>query len=150
SLPGRSVHSLRARWARWHKPWKSADGLLIEEIASDALQPYSLTRRAWSPSVLQQYARCPYRFALRGIYGLRPAERPAGIQRMEPAVRGEIYHAVQFELLRDLAENDALPIRAETLAVGLDRLDPVLEEVARHFEESLAPAIPQIWRAEFQ
>ena len=82
-LPGRSVESLRARWARWHKAWKAADGLVVEEIGSDALTPYRLSQRAWSPSVLQQYARCPYRFALRGIYGLRPAERAAGIQRMD-------------------------------------------------------------------
>jgi len=102
SLPGRAVASLRARWMRWHKPWKPADGLFIEEIGSDALTPYRLTARPWSPTLLQQYARCPYRFALRGIFGLRPAERPAGIQRMNPADRGNLYHAVQFELLRDL------------------------------------------------
>ncbi|PYT22412.1 MAG: hypothetical protein DMG57_35530 [Acidobacteria bacterium] len=150
SLPGRSVDSLRARWARWHKPWKAADGLLIEEIGSDALKPYSLSQRAWSPSVLQQYARCPYRFALRGIHGLRPAEKPAGIQRMDPATRGEIHHAVQFELLRDLEQNQSLPIKADTLAQALDRLDAVLQQVAQRFEADLAPAIPQIWRGEIQ
>jgi ATP-dependent helicase/nuclease subunit B len=130
-LPGRSVESLRARWARWHKPWKAADGLFVEEIGSDALTPYLLTNRAWSPSVLQQYARCPYRFALRGVFGLREAEQPAGIQRMDPATRGELYHAVQFELLR-----------------GEGSLDEVLDRVAARFEADLAPAIPQIWRAE--
>ena len=150
SLPGRSVHSLRARWARWHKPWKAADGLFIEEIGSDALAPYLLSKHAWSPSVLQQYARCPYRFALRGIYGLRPAEEPMGIQRMDPATRGEIYHAVQFELLRDLAKNALLPVTRDTLGAALDRLDAVLHQVAQRFEADLAPAIPQIWRAELQ
>jgi CRISPR/Cas system-associated exonuclease Cas4 (RecB family) len=134
SLPGRSVESLRARWARWHPSWKAADGLMVPEIGSDALAPYLLSARAWSPSVLQQYARCPYRFALRGIFGLRPAEQPAGIQRMDPATRGELFHAVQFELLR---EGDPLA-----------RLDDVLERVAARFEAELAPAIPQIWRAE--
>ncbi len=140
SLPGRSVHSLRARWTRWHKPWKAADGLIVEEIGSGALDASRLAARAWSPSVLQQYARCPYRFALRGIYGLRPAAPPAPIQRMDPATRGEIYHAVQFELLRE-----SLPP-----AESLDRLDAVLEQVARLYEEKLAPAIPQIWHAEIQ
>ena len=134
SLPGRAVESLRARWARWHKPWKPVDGLIIPEIGSDALTPYLLTARSWSPSVLQQYARCPYRFALRGIFGLRAAGRPAGIQRMDPATRGELFHAVQFELLR--------------APDPLDRLDEALEQVAARFEASLAPAIPQIWRAE--
>ncbi len=140
SLPGRSVDSLRARWTRWHKPWKAADGLFIEEIGSDALKPYSLSQRAWSPSVLQQFARCPYRFALRGIHGLRPAEKPAGIQRMDPATRGEIYHSVQFELLRE-------PLHA---SAALDRLDAVLQQVAQRYEADLAPAIPQIWHAEIQ
>jgi len=134
SLPGRSVQSLRARWARWHKAWKVADGLIVEEIGSDALTPYLLSNRAWSPSVLQQYARCPYRFALRGIFGLRAAEQPTGVQRMDPATRGELYHAVQFDLLRG--------------PDPLDRLDEVLQSVAVRFEAKLAPAIPQIWRAE--
>jgi len=150
SLPGRSVNSLRARWARWHKPWKAADGLFIEEIGSHALAPYLLSQRAWSPSVLQQYARCPYRFALRGIHGLRPAEAPAGIQRMDPATRGEIYHAVQFELFRDLAQSQSLPVKADNLDAALDRLDAVVESVAQRFEADLSPAIPQIWRAEVQ
>jgi RecB family exonuclease len=150
SLPGRSVPSLRARWTRWHKPWKAADGLVVEEIGSDALTPYLLSQRAWSPSVVQQYARCPYRFALRGIHGLRAAESPAGIQRMDPATRGEIYHAVQFELLGDLAARACLPVTGDNLGVALDRLDAVLQQVARRFEADLAPAIPQIWHAETQ
>jgi CRISPR/Cas system-associated exonuclease Cas4 (RecB family) len=149
-LPGRSVESLRARWARWHKAWKAADGLFVEEIGSDALAPYRLSERTWSPSVLQQYARCPYRFALRGIHGLRPAVQPSGIQRMDRATRGEIYHAVQFELLGNLAQNGLLPVTSDNLATVLDRLDAVLDEVAQRFEADLAPAIPQIWRAETQ
>jgi ATP-dependent helicase/nuclease subunit B len=150
SLPGRAVYSLRARWVRWHKPWKAADGLFIEEIGSDALLAYRLSARAWSPSVLQQYARCPYRFALRGIHGLRPAEQPGGIQRMDPATRGQIFHAVQYRLLRDLNERGLLPVHAGNLAAALDRLDTVLPEVAEEFEAKLAPAIPQIWRSEVQ
>ena len=149
-LPGRAVESLRARWTRWHKPWKAADGLLLEEIGSDVLKPFFLSARAWSPSVLQQYARCPYRFALRGIHGLAPAERPSGIQRMDPATRGELYHQVQFELLRDLAARDSLPVTTQNLGTALERLDAVLERAAQRAEADLAPAIPQIWRAETQ
>lgn len=150
SLPGHAVASLRVRWMRWHKPWKPADGLFIEEIGSDALKAYRLTARAWSPSVLQQYARCPYRFALRGIFGLRSAERPAGIQRMDPADRGNLYHAVQFELLRDLAAAGLVPVTGENLAAALERLDAVLQTEAARAEADLAPAIPQIWRADMQ
>jgi RecB family exonuclease len=150
SLPGRAVEALRARWVRWHRAWKAADGLFIEEIGSDALKAYRLTERAWSPSVLQQYARCPYRFALRGIFGLRPADRAAGIQRMDPAERGNLYHAVQFELLHDLRAAGLVPVTGGNLEAALERLDAILQAEAARAESALAPAIPQIWRAEVQ
>jgi ATP-dependent helicase/nuclease subunit B len=125
---------LRSRWVRWHKPWKAADGLFVEEIGSDALKPYLLTAKAWSPSSLQQYARCPYRFALHGIFGLRPAERPTAIQRLDPSTRGQIYHEVQYELMKGARRE----------------LDDVLCEVAAQWKEKLAPAIPQVWESEVQ
>jgi CRISPR/Cas system-associated exonuclease Cas4 (RecB family) len=134
-LPGRAVESLRARWTRWHKPWKAADGLIVDEIGNDAMKPYGLKARAWSPSALQQYARCPYRFALHGVFGLRPAERPVGIQRIDPLTRGIIYHEVQYEFLREAEQT-------------LERLAEVVERVAAAWEEKLAPAIPRIWRSE--
>jgi RecB family exonuclease len=137
-LPGRAIASLRARWTRWHKPWKAADGLLIEEIGSDALKAFRLAARPWSPSALQQYARCPYRFALHGIFGLRPQERPQGIQRLDPATRGQIFHEVQFRLLREGGED------------ALERLDAVLCDVAERWKDELAPAIPQIWESEIR
>jgi CRISPR/Cas system-associated exonuclease Cas4 (RecB family) len=148
SLPGRSVAALRARWMRWHKPWKGADGLMVEEIGSDTMKPYPLGERAWSPSLLEQYARCPYRFALRGILGLRPADRPVGIQRMDPAVRGQIYHEVQFELLRELTGRGMAPVTQANRADALELLGEVVERVASRAEAELAPAIPQIWQSE--
>jgi RecB family exonuclease len=149
-LPGRAVASLRARWMRWHKTWRAADGLYIEEIGRDALKAYRLTERAWSPTLLQQYARCPYRFALRGIFGLRPADRPTGIQRMDPAERGNLYHAVQFELSTDLRGAGLVPVNSGNLATALERLDAILQVEAARAERELAPAIPAIWRSEVQ
>jgi CRISPR/Cas system-associated exonuclease Cas4 (RecB family) len=137
-LAGRAIPALRARWMRWHKPWKAADGLLIEEIGSDALKAFRLAAKPWSPSALQQYARCPYHFALHGIFGLRPQERPQGIQRLDPATQGQIFHEVQFQLLRDGGEN------------ARERLDAVLREVTDRWKDELAPAIPQIWDSEVQ
>jgi ATP-dependent helicase/nuclease subunit B len=136
-LPGRAVDSLRARWMRWDpKRWRPADGLVVEEIGSDLMKLYSIKQRAWSPSLLEQYARCPYRFALRGIHGLSEAARPEALQRMDPATRGMIYHEVQAELLQGTD--------------WLERLDEVLDRIAAEYEEKLAPAIPQIWRTEVQ
>ena len=57
---------------------------------------------------------------------------------------------MQFELLRDLAAAGLVPINSENLAAALERLDAVLQVEAARFEADLAPAIPQIWRAEMQ
>jgi len=144
-LPGRAVEALRARWLRWHKPWKPADGLIVEEIGSDALKPYFLTEQSWSPSVLQEYARCPYRFALRGIFKLRPSETPAALQKMDPATRGRLFHEVLYEILRQSAE-----ITPETAEHWLAQVDTALATVAANAEAELAPAIPQIWASEIE
>jgi RecB family exonuclease len=136
-LPGRAVDSLRVRWARWdRKRWRPADGLVVDEIGSDLMKPYGLKQRAWSPSALEQYARCPYRFALRAIHGLSEAERPGALERMDPATRGMIYHEVQAELLQGTEWRE--------------RLDGVLDGVAARYAENLAPAIPAIWRREVE
>ncbi|MDE3164571.1 MAG: PD-(D/E)XK nuclease family protein, partial [Acidobacteriota bacterium] len=136
-LPGRAVESLRSRWMRWDpKLWRPADGLIADEIGSDLMKPYRLRERAWSPTQLEQYARCPYRFALKAIHGFHERETPAAIESMDPATRGMIYHEAQAELLREGA--------------WLERLDAVLDQVAGRFQEELAPAIPEIWRAEVE
>ena len=144
SLPGRAVASLRARWMRWHSPWKVADGLIVEIIGDETLKPYFMGSKAWSPTTLQQYARCPYRFALRGVLGLREAEQPAPLQRMDPATKGQLFHQVQFEYLRQTAGREL------TLEGRLAVLDEVIDQVAERAEAELAPAIPQIWTSELE
>jgi CRISPR/Cas system-associated exonuclease Cas4 (RecB family) len=78
----------------------------------------------------------PIRFALHAIFGLRAAERPQAIQRLDAATRGQIYHEVQFRLLRNGGQN------------ALEQLDEVLREVTERWKDELAPAIPQIWDSE--
>jgi CRISPR/Cas system-associated exonuclease Cas4 (RecB family) len=144
-----AVRSLRARWIRWKKPWKWADGFVDPDMHVLAmLGEHRPSKRAWSVSALQQYARCPYRFLLRGIYQLEPAEQPEPIQRLDPVTRGEVYHRVQFELLRDLSANGLLPI-ADVPAV-LDKLAVIVARISADYEERLAPAIPQVWAAEIE
>jgi RecB family exonuclease len=109
---------------------------VVDEIGSDLMKPYGLKQRAWSPSMLEQYARCPYRFALRAIFELHETERPGALERMDPSTRGMLYHEVQAELLRGTD--------------WLARLDEVVDQVANRYAERHAPAIPEIWRREVE
>ena len=122
------MDALRSRWvlggtSRGRRP----DGLFVEEIGSDAVKPYFLTEKAWTASALQQAEVLPrYRFALQGIFGLRPEERPSAIQRMDPSIsRGDL-------------PRDSVP----NLLSGAGDLDEVLREVTGKWKEDLAPGDP--------
>jgi RecB family exonuclease len=112
-----------------------------------ALDKYRLRARAYSPTALEDLAACPYRFALRSIYKLRPAEHAAEPQRMDPVVRGQLFHQVQTEFLRELKAAGELPVREVTSAVE-QRLSGTLDRLAAALAERLAPAIPGVWAAE--
>ena len=102
------------------------------------LEGYRLGQHAYSTSALQQFAMCPYRFALRGDPRLQAADQPAALQRMDPAIRGSIYHETQFEFLREMRDR----VRPTPLGNKSFELDECLDHIAAAYAEKLAPAIP--------
>jgi ATP-dependent helicase/nuclease subunit B len=147
----RLARSLRSRWYRWKPKWVEADGLITHNADTlAALAEHRLKSRAWSPSSLQQFAACPYRFALHGIYGLRPREEASPIEQMDPLTRGGLFHAVQFALLNELKRSSLLPVNSSTLAETLQIADAVLDKTAAKYEEELAPAIERVWKTEIE
>jgi ATP-dependent helicase/nuclease subunit B len=145
------ARSMRARWARWNRSWRPADGLVTADTAAlEALGGQRLTARTWSPSSLEQFALCPYKFALHGIYKLRPREEGAPLEQMDPLTRGALFHEIQFELFQELERMELLPVNEERLREALPLADAVLNRVAAKYEEDLAPAIPRVWRSEIE
>jgi ATP-dependent helicase/nuclease subunit B len=145
------ARSLRARWKRWAHKWTEADGLITADApALAALAEHRLDARPWSASSLQHFAACPYRFALHGIYGLRPRDEAAPIEQMDPLTRGALFHAVQFALLGELKRQEMLPVNPSNLADAVQLADRVLDSVADRYREDLAPAIPRVWNTEIE
>jgi ATP-dependent helicase/nuclease subunit B len=143
--------SLRTRGRRWRNFWSSADGLVDPDAATlQALESHRLGRRSYSPSSLQHFAACPYRFLLHAVFQLRPREHPARLEQMDPLTRGALFHSVQFELFRELSRADLLPVTQGRLPQILDRGDHVLDRVAARYEDELAPAIPRVWKSEIE
>ncbi|MEP6961545.1 MAG: PD-(D/E)XK nuclease family protein, partial [Acidobacteriota bacterium] len=146
-----AARSLRSRWKRWQSKWNSADGLIASQEATlTALGAHRLAARSWSPSSLENFAVCPYKFALHGIFRLRPREEIAPLEQLDPRTRGSLFHAVQYELFRDLQAAQQLPVSPENLAHALGRLEVVLSNVVTEYEERLAPAIPRVWESEIE
>lgn len=143
------ARSLRNRGRRWLNFLSPVDGLVDPQPSSlEALDDFRLTRRSYSPTSLQHYAACPYRFYLHGILRLRPREEIEDLEQLDPLTRGSLYHAIQFSFLRDLAEDNALEFSPQREPDLLQRLDRAIENVAADYSERLRPALPAVYDGE--
>jgi ATP-dependent helicase/nuclease subunit B len=145
------AESLR-RYARRNRiGWFPADGIVDPDAATRAvLATQRLAARSYSPSALQHFAACPYRFLLHAIHKLRPREEKVALEQMDPLTRGALFHEAQFRLFRELQAAELLPMQPQNAARLLEIADGVLDRVAAENEEKLAPAIPRVWRSEIQ
>ena len=146
------ARSLRTRAARWsRRSWSGADGIVDpDESTLGVLASQRMTARSYSPSALQHFAACPYKFLLYAIHRLQEREESAAIEKMDPLTRGGLFHEVQRDVFRELEGTKLLPVTASNLTRAIAAADKVLNRVASKYEEDLAPAIPQIWKSEIE
>ena len=141
--------SVTMRWARGRSRWRPEDGLTrVTPAIADILKTQRLAQRPYSVSALQKFTTCPYQFALSAIYRLEPNDAPEPLQRLDPLMRGALFHEAQAQLMRVLHAENRLPVTDPGTGYALEVLDRVLGEVAAKYEEELAPAIARVWRDE--
>ncbi len=112
------------------------------------LDTQRLGARPYSVSALQKFATCPYQFVLSAIYRFAPNEPPEPLQRLDPLMRGSLFHEVQARVLRVLQADKRLPLTLDDVPHALQRLAAALEATAGAYKERLAPAIDRVWRDE--
>ncbi len=141
------ARALRSRSRRWDvKSWKPADGFIVSTPeARTALAAHAPAARSFSPTALEQFAACPYKFVLRTIVRLEARATPAPIEVLGPLERGSLVHEVQFEILGELRGAGLLPLTVANLADARDRLDTTLDRVAARYYDDLFPAIERVW-----
>jgi CRISPR/Cas system-associated exonuclease Cas4 (RecB family) len=145
------ARSLRTRWARWHRRFTEADGLVrVTDGTREALEAARLGARAYSASALQKFAACPYQFFLSAICRLEPRPEVAPVVELDPATRGHLFHRVQADAMRALAAEGLLPLDADRLDPARATLDRTLDRVAEQYREELAPAIRRVWQDEVE
>jgi ATP-dependent helicase/nuclease subunit B len=141
------ARALRSRGRRWNvRAFHREDGL-VDPIpaARAALLPHRITERSFSPTALQNYAACPYRFYLYAVLKLAPRDEPDFLEELDPLQKGSLVHDVQFRFYGRLREKGLLPVTAATMDEARAILDRSVDEVAREYEEELAPAIARVW-----
>ena len=143
--------ALQARGRRWRRPWFPVDGLVDASAeARESLAAQRIGVRSYSPTALQNFAACPYRFFLQAVLYLRPREELVQLEQMDPMTRGSIFHEIQFRLFGALEAADLLPVVPSRLEMVFELLDEVLVQSERDYREELAPPIERVWRAEFE
>jgi hypothetical protein len=140
------ARALRARYQRWGRNWTVSDGMTSRSAEAKAiLAQHAFGLRSYSPTALQNYSRCPYRFFLQAIHRLAPREVPEAIDELDPLQRGSLIHDIQFEVFTRLSEQHALPVRPANLAQARRVLDEAIDRFASGYRDLLAPAIDRVW-----
>jgi RecB family exonuclease len=148
------ARALRFRARRWLPRWTGADGLVFpgqgarEEMAPGALEAMAhqqLSARSYSPTALQHYAACPYKFFLYAVHKLAPREVPEAIDELDPLSKGSLVHEVQFRLFGRLRDAGMLPLSPALFERARALLDSTLDEAAEETREQLVPAIPRVF-----
>jgi ATP-dependent helicase/nuclease subunit B len=143
--------ALRTRARRWLKRWTKADGIVDPDDATlKILTSHGLREVTYSASALQQFAICPYRFLLSGIYGLRERKSIAALEQLDPLIRGSLFHEAQEVFLRDLEQSHLLPVTEHSLASVLEVADRVFASVAARYQADFAPALLPVWTREIE
>ncbi|CAN5139580.1 hypothetical protein BH09MYX1_BH09MYX1_05430 [soil metagenome] len=139
--------ALRFRAERWaKKKWWPSDGLVDPRPeAKVALAAHALGARSFSPTALQNFAACPYRFVLQAILRLAPREERASLEELDALQKGSIFHETMYELFVALREKHLLPLTEARFEEARTILDQTMTRVSAHYEEELAPAIERVW-----
>ncbi|MFN8613959.1 MAG: PD-(D/E)XK nuclease family protein [Vulcanimicrobiota bacterium] len=129
------AQAMRSRIRQSRPGWTRADG----RVALPCPERHWPERRPYSPSSLQKFAECPYKFWLYTGYRLNPREEPQELQEMDPLTRGNFVHAVHARLVwRGPAD----------LNTQLQRLAEESARVAEEYAELLNPLVPRIFADE--
>jgi ATP-dependent helicase/nuclease subunit B len=123
-----------------HTPY---DGLFRDPAVIAEVQKKFTPERVFSPTALESYIACPFRFFLDHVLHLEPLEEPR--EEIESTERGLAFHRALSRLHNNLKKEGVH--QPEEIVDGqlMQRLDEAVEESARR---AASPASEVLWRLE--
>ena len=98
------TRALAAQRARWHSPALTAFDGVLGPAALPALLARVGPDRPLSPTALESYATCPYRFFLEKVLGLKELDEPEAVDRIDALARGSLLHRILQRFLEQLGD----------------------------------------------
>ncbi len=133
------VHRLRLRV----KEFNPYDGRLRHASVLAELQQQWGPEKVFSPTALEDYIACPFRFYLRHVLRLEPLEEPD--EEIEVTRRGSAFHRALSRLHQQLREAGTHRPTQEVAEQLAERLD---EAVGEYVVRAPSPASKELWRLE--
>ena len=135
----RGVRAERNRWgATQFTAW---DGMLDLPSCLPLLGEHALEHEPVSPSALETFGTCPYRYLLSQVFRLSVQEEPERAITISPADRGELIHTILERFHEGLREGNSWPppLDAE------ERLSKLTETELDRFAQTGAVGFPLFW-----
>ena len=138
----RALRMKRARNARTLTEW---DGDL--SVASTSSGRIGLSNRdLFSPTRLEAWATCPYRYFLSNVIGIAAPEQPEEIATISPLDRGSLIHTILERFIKTAQEQRKLPRHDRTWSEDHIRLlMTIAEEEFRDAEQRGVTGKPLLW-----
>jgi hypothetical protein len=142
--------ALQATHQRWDVPqFTPFDGMIENETARAVLHKRLFPNGVLlSASVLEAYARCPFRYFLNTVLGLTPQEDPEQVLTLHPRDRGALLHHILHDFFSRLRGSGHLPVAAQDRAVLQTLLMQVTEEHFQAFARDHATGFSLLWELE--
>ena len=139
------AQALRLTRSRLFPVWSEFDGNLTG-IASSAQFPAALEAGAVSPTRLESWAACPFRYFLGQVLRLSALETPEETVNISGSDRGRLVHAILERFVSDAVRSGRLPVGGGSWdAEDRSRLWQVSEQVFLDAEQKGITGKPLLW-----
>ncbi len=119
--------------ARYSTALTEYDGCLSNAEAVAALQESLRWGEPLSPTVLESYLDCPFKFFLSSVLKLRQPAEADKVFELTAMDKGNLVHSILFDFYSSLRDSDGLPLSRELL----DEYENILSEIcAKRFAEA--------------
>jgi ATP-dependent helicase/DNAse subunit B len=131
---------------RFHEgTYNAYDGSFSDPDVIDEVARIFVPERVFSPTALEDYVACPFRFFLKHVLRLEPLEDPK--EEIEVTRRGQAFHRALARLHRSLKEQG---IHRPSDAVRSQMLHEIEDAVREDVSRAPSPASKALWRLEGQ
>ena len=139
----------RLRWG--FRVFTEYDGCFPSGRARKQLRErFALSGRVLSPTKLEAYASCPFKYFLAEVLGLRALPSPEEIQRIQPWDRGKVVHDILYQFYQEALKKNPGPLQPENLGAYWQIMDKVARGVFAEAATQGLTGFPLLWELDRQ